>query len=788
MKVQRINTFFKKMGAFQIRHRIVLILLALILVAFGVTGLRKVEMKNARDSWFDDKEAIEIAIEKFEEQFGNNENIGILVQADDVFHPEVLKVIKALGDELLAKVPYADEVTSLAELEVSVGTEEGIDVINPFGDGIPDDPARIEEIRKLILSRQSLVNKLVSADSKETWLSLSLIEYPEPEEWKKKTNTDPLFQVGEAAIPIVTDPKWKSDLYTLKAAGMPYSETEERDFFGKEMMTRVMSGFIVMIILLVVFLRSFRGVFVPIFTTIMGIVVVFGIMGWLGIGVDQNMMTLPILLGMALSVGYSIHLVNAFKRFFKRTGERKESIIAAVEETGWPIFFTAMTTMGSVMSFATVGIMTIKWLGFTCAAVVLADYLFVIILIPVLMSFGKDRGISPEKAAKDSILDKLMVRIGTFVLRRKVVVLIVTTLCILAIVPGIFRISVNVDVFRFMGLRIPYVKRLYDVANSQLGSYLTYNITIDYDEADMIKDPKVMKNFDALLDRIGKFELTKKNETASAVFSVLDILKDMNQTFHSDDPAYYRVPDSRELIAQLLFLYEISGGTKTFNWIDEDYSMMRAQVRIAKFETSEIIKEIDAIKQFGKENFPGAKISIVGTAMQFAELNKKLVTGELKSVTAALIVIGILLVLVFGSLKTGLIGMIPNVTPLIVIGGYMGYFNSPLDMMTMTIMPMLLGIAVDDTIHFINHIKYEFEKCGNYEQAIIESFKSVGKTLAMTTIVLSATFAMYMFSLVAVMVRIGMLASMGLIVALVADYLMTPVLISLTKPFGKESK
>ena len=106
-------------------------------------------------------------------------------------------------------------------------------------------------------------------------------------------------------------------------------------------------------------------------------------------------------------------------------------------------------------------------------------------------------------------------------------------------------------------------------------------------------------------------------------------------------------------------------------------------------------------------------------------MNKKIVTGELKSLSVALLTIGVLLIVVFGSLKTGLIGMIPNISPLIVLGGYMGYLNSPLDMMTMTIMPMLLGIAVDDTIHFINHIKYEFELRGNYEQAILASFKTV---------------------------------------------------------------
>lgn len=261
----------------------------------------------------------------------------------------------------------------------------------------------------------------------------------------------------------------------------------------------------------------------------------------------------------------------------------------------------------------------------------------------------------------------------------------------------------------------------------------------------------------------------------------------MNQTFHSDNASWYRVPDERDLLAQLRFLYEISGGTKTFRWIDEKYSMLRAQVQIKTFDANEIVKELDTIKSIGQERFPDAQVSIVGSTVQFAELNKKIVTGELKSIFVALVVIGILLMLVFGSVKTGLIGMIPNVAPLLVIGGYMGYCQSPLDMMTMTIMPMLLGIAVDDTIHFINHIKYEFEQCGNYDTAALKSFRKVGKTLAMTTIILSATFAMYMFSPVANLVRIGFLASLGLVIALVADYLMTPALVLISKPFGPET-
>jgi hypothetical protein len=309
---------------------------------------------------------------------------------------------------------------------------------------------------------------------------------------------------------------------------------------------------------------------------------------------------------------------------------------------------------------------------------------------------------------------------------------------------------------------------------------------VTFEENGAIKDPAVMHGFQTLLDTISTFELTQKHAGAARVFSVLDIVKDMNQTFHGDSVAYFRVPDSRDLIAQLLFLYEISGGTKTFNWIDEDYRMLQAQVQVNKFSANQIVEELDRIRAVGEKELPGAKIAVVGSAVQFAELNGKIVRAELKSVFTALAIIGILLVLVFGSLGTGLVGMIPNVAPLAVLGGFMGYFGFHLDMMTMTIMPMLLGIAVDDTIHFINHIKYEFEECGNYREAVQRAFVMVGKTLTMTTVILSAAFGVYLFSPMANLGRIGLLSALGLIAALVTDFVMTPVLIVWTKPFGKE--
>ncbi len=214
--------------------------------------------------------------------------------------------------------------------------------------------------------------------------------------------------------------------------------------------------------------------------------------------------------------------------------------------------------------------------------------------------------------------------------------------------------------------------------------------------------------------------------------------------------------------------------------------MMRVQVPMYKFQAKQIPVELGAVRRISKELFPKATTTVVGGAVQFAEIAIKIVAGELKSVVLSLIIISILLILVFASIKTGLIGLIPNLAPMLVIGAYLGYLEVPLNMMTMTIIPMMLGIAVDDTIHFINSIKYEFEKCGNYREAVLTSFETVGRSLFMTTIVLSVSFATYMLSPVKMVADIGLLASIGLLSALITDFLITPALMIITKPFGRE--
>jgi predicted RND superfamily exporter protein len=793
VNLDKINRRFAQFASFQIRYRRFFITILAVLTVAGMTGLFKMTTSDNMDEWFDEYDTIQVNTDRFEFLFGNEDSVLVLVQAEDVFDPEVLTVIRDLGAELLEKVPYAKELRSLTDISIAFGTEDGIEVKSPFEDGIPPAGPEMEEKRAYIMSRSSLVDMLVSADCRETWLALSLYNY------EGENEAAAMYSVGRTAQEIITDPKWQNPKYSLKPSGMAYTEWEERQTIMEETVKRIAGGFIVMILCLVVFTRSFRGIVIPVLTTIGGIGSVFGYMAHLGIAADSNMMTLPVLLAMALSIGYAIHLINAFKLHFNRSGKRKEALVAAVGETGWPILFTAVTTIASLLSFLFTGIGALRWMGITSALTVFAVYLYVVLLVPILFSYGKDRLPETARAAGSigaagaaetggTMVDRKFYRAGEVLVKTRVPVIAAAFIIIAAFIPGLFMMTVNMDYFSVMGRRVPYIARLADMLTAKIGSLYTYSVMISYDEPDSFKDPRQMQNLDLLSRDLGNLSLTKISGTRARVSAVTEIVKEMNRTLNADDPAFYTIPEDPDLLAQLLFLYEISGGGDLFNRISEDFSAAVLTVELSGYDSNQIARAVNDAEAAARVRFPGADIAVVGIIASYVEMNNKVVYGELASFAGSFAIIFLLLALAFGSFKVGLIGMIPNIAPVIIIAGIMGYAKIPLDMLTMTIMPMLLGIAVDDTIHFITRIRLELEQTGSYRRGVLNSFGKIGKTLGTTTVILCAMFVVYSFSPVAMLFHVGILSIIGMAAALLADYTLTPLLTYCLKPLGKEKK
>jgi len=779
INIEKINRWFTKRAVGLIRKRWYFLLgFAVVLcIAFYGTTLIKVDVSN--ESNFLPNDPIRQQTKKFEELFGNDQFVAVMVENENLFTREVLLKLRQLHQELYDSVPFVEKVTSLIDVEFTRGTDYGMSIEQIVPASIPDSEEALEEIRKLAFSKENFRERLISSDGKQTWIMIKLL--PFPEQWEGQYEEYPQLMVGSAVDQILG-----KEIYAElnpRGTGMPYLAHEKREYFQKET-GRVMGLALLMAVLvLAVALRSFKGVLIPLLTAFSSIVIVNGLIGFSGIAVDNMVMVFPILIGLAVALAYSIHIYSFFKRHFLRTGLRKRAVIHAMTEMGWPVFFTALTTVSALLSFLFIPIRTVRFIGLTTAAVVGTTYFVIIILMPTLLSFGKNRKPHPVYANNGgTFFERKLSQLGDWVISHTKIIAPFYLLITAVLIVGVTRVEADIDIRKNIGLKVPYVNELFEVTQTELGALYSYDLVIELDEAGKAKEPEVLKNLEILSQEIEAFPLTKRTH------SLLEIIRDMNQVLNEDNPEKYKIPDNREMIAQLLLLYENAGGTESEYWVDYDYQHLRLQVQMDNMRASEARNEYRQIEERAAELFPGAEISIVGTMPQFMKMIFYIIHGQVISFCIAFLVITVILMVVFGSVKTGLIGLIPNVTPAIVIGGILGFAGIPLDTSTVIIMPMILGLAVDDTIHFINHGKLEFSRTGRYRSSITRTFGTVGVALFLTTLILTAVFLIYMTSEVKTYFNTGLLAISGIVSALLADYLVTPGLFKMFRIFGKESE
>ena len=360
MNVARLNQFFGKIGRFQLRHRLKILIALIVVTVICSSGLSEFALNTGEEGWFGNSDDITLNTKKYEEIFGNLNGVGVLVVKQgegDVFSEEMLKVIDRIGTRMKDEIPFADRLTSIINVDIPVGNEEGFEIKKPYENGIPSDSAELANARALIMrgneKTNALINSLVSDDGRETWISLSLLPF-DKKNLDNRISEEPddyAVDIGYKLMEIIESEEFQNKDFKLYGGGMPYDNANEDRYEVPEYGIRVLCSIGVMILFLALCLRNVFGVVVPAVATLSAIASVFGAMSYFGAKADSALVTLPVVLGMALAVGYSVHYIKMFKLFFRRTGKRKESAIKCVEECGWPVLFTVLTTMASFVSF-----------------------------------------------------------------------------------------------------------------------------------------------------------------------------------------------------------------------------------------------------------------------------------------------------------------------------------------------------------------------------------------------------------------------------------------------------
>ncbi len=777
INIEKINAKFERLAHHILKLRWLYLSLFIVTIVACLYGSTLIKIDTSNENSFLESDSIKIQTEHFEEIFGNDQYVIVLLENENLFSYESLSLLRKLHNELADSVVFVERITSINDLEFTVGDEYGMVIEQIVPDVIPTNANELAKIKEKIFSKENFRKRLISSDGTQTLLTIKFA--PFPEDWQGEYETSPDELAGKSVLNVISQEKYKQ--LNPKAIGMPVINFEKREYFAVES-SRVMGlAILLAIVILIIALRSLRGVVVPVISAISSMIVVYGVVGFIGTPVDNMVLSFPFLIGFAVSIAYSIHLFSFYKRHFRQYGQRREAIIYSFGEVGWGVLFTALTTVTALLSALFIPVKTVRFMGLSTAGIVAATFIIVMVLTPVFLSFGKNKKQHPKYLKnKHSKFESRLYNLGKWILNHPKKIVISYLLIIALLLWGVSKITVDTNPKKTIGTKVPYVKNLFELAQTELGSLYSYEVMIELPEAGMAKEPDVLHKLEALESKALESEMAKKTN------SILDIIKDMNQVLNEDNPDYYKIPDNRQLIAQLLLLYENAGGTESEYWVDYDYKYLRLSVHLNDMQVKQMTKDFNEVSQSARELFPESEINIVGSIPQFIKMIGYITNGQIISFGLAMLVIAGLMMFVFGSVKTGLIALIPNLTPAVVIGGIMGFAGVPLDSSTVLIMPMILGLAVDDTIHLINHSKMEFLRTRNYRESILRSIRSVGVALVFTTLVLSANFLTYMTSEVKFYFFLGVLAVSGMLSALIADFFVTPLLFKRFKIFGKE--
>jgi predicted RND superfamily exporter protein len=782
MKIERINELFARYAEQLLRVRWWTLGAFAVVIILSVIGMNRMVKETSFDDYFIEDDPMLVKTEEFKSHFGNDYYVGVLTQCGNHFTKENLTTLRALSNELLDSLSYVDKVTSLTDIEFMVGSEDGMTIEQIVPDEIPEDGSpEMDSIKARAYSKPHVARKLISEKGDLSWIMVKLRTFPKDSVWKKTGTMAPDIITGQEVEHIIKKPEYAS--LHPRGTGMPYVTNCKTVYIGKEMSRLMMIATLICMVVMLCMTRSLRGVIAPIISVIGGLFITYGIAGYTQMYVDSTVLMIPTILSFAVAIAYNIHIFSYFRGRMRIHGKRRKAVVETIKEIGWSVFFCGFTTLVSLLSFLVIPIRPMHCVGIISSMSVLFVLLTSLIVTPVLLSFGKNqRPIDGFTENSDTHWTKAMVTLSDKVLRnpRKIgysFLVICILLCI-----GLWKIEAAFDIERTMGTKVDYVKEVMEVGRSELGSLYSYDLIVELPNDDEAKEPQNLLQLDKLQQKVNGYDLTKRTT------SILDILKDLNQTLNDGDTAFYRIPDTEEEVAQMILLYENAGGTESEYWVDYDYRRLRLMVEISDFNSAQVEQEMARIQADAEQLFPGAKITTVGNIPQYVTMMQYLVRGQMLSFVISILIIGIILMIAFQSIRVGLIGLIPNMMPAVFVGGYMGWMGIPLDMMTATLLPMMLGMAVDDTIHFINHSKLEYDRTCDYPTAIRRTFRVVGVAIVITSIITSAVFASFCSSACTMCLNFGLMAIIGILSALAADLLVTPILVNKCKVFGKVKK
>ncbi len=755
------------LGAWVIRYRWWIIVATAVVVAVIGSGVRFLSFNMDNRVFFSEDNPQLVALQNLEDTYVKTYNVVFIVapEGGDVFERRTLAAVEALT-EASWQIPYSSRVDSITNYQHTWAEDDDLIVANLVenADALSDDQLR--QVRDIALSRPMLVDRLVSPSGHVTGINVNILLPGESQQ--------EVPEVAEFVRGLASEIRQKYPGIDIHLTGALMIDNGFGEMTADDVSTLVPIMFLVLIVITGFSLRSISGTFVTLLVILMSMVTGLGAAGWMGMQMNVASAVAPTII-LTLAIADSVHILVAMFHKMHEGKSKADAIAISLRQNLQPVFLTSVTTVIGFLTMNFSDAPPFRDLGNIVAIGITAAFFCSVLFLPAMMAIMPVRNLSKAEPGCECACDCCSCQgLANFVIRHYRALFWGSLAIILLLAAGVLRVELNDDMIAYIGEKYQ-IRHASDFLEQELTGGDTIEYSLSSGESGGISSPEYLATVDTFA------EWYRKQPKVVHVDVFTDIMKRLNQNMHGDDPAWYRIPERRDLAAQYLLLYEMSlpYGLDLNNQINIDKSATRMIVSIEDTMTSEQRE----IEQRGREwleaNAPEHMYSHgSGLTMMWAYLSQRNINSMLAASFGALVLISLILIFALRSVKHGLISLAPNLAPAIMAFGLWGLLVGQVGLGLSVIVSMTLGIVVDDTVHFLSKYLHARRDLGmNAAAAVRHSFNTVGTAMWITTLALVAGFLVLIFSGFKMNADMGLVSAITISLALAMDFLFLPTLL-----------
>ena len=771
--------FWNALAGWILRNRIIVISLVILTTLFFASQWKYMRFSYTEANLLPDDHFINVQYRNFLEKFGDEGNLIVIATSDeDIFTPTKFKHWVKLTDTLQSfdEVEYSIGLPNLKILEKNT-EEKRFEIANAFDLSEKDNAEELQKYRNLLFEELPFYQGVAFSKKNYTVQTAVYIKRDIVNERERKD-----FVLNDLR-PLMKDFQEETGI-EVKVSGMPYIRTLNSQNIVDEIQWFVLAALGVTSLIFFFFFRSFRATFIAMITVVIGVMWAFGTLGALGYEITVLTAIIPPLI-IVIGIPNCVFLINKYQQEIKKHGNQAKSLQRVITKIGNATLMTNLTTASGFATFIFTQSELLSEFGIVASLNIIAIFLLSLLIIPVIYSYMPPPKEKHLKHLGNKWIEAFVNWMVETVKHRRVSIYIVSVSVLALSIIGIYNIKISGSLLEDMPKKADFFQDI-QFFEEEFDGIMPLEFMINTQRKNGVTKLTNLKKIEQLVHEIEEIP------ELSSPLSVVDLAKYAKQTYYNGNPKYFDLPTRQEtnfIMPYIKSLDQLQEGTGTFVDSTGQYARVTTFMKDVGTEEMErieakLLPEIEKI-------FPPNQYEVImtGKALIFQKGTRYLVKNLVLSLSLAIVLIALFMAWMFRSLRMIIISLVPNLLPLLMTAGMMGFLGIPIKPSTILVFSIAFGISVDDTIHFL--AKYRQELKDNHwkiKRSVYPALRETAVSMFYTSIVLFFGFSVFMISSFGGTVALGGLVSATLLFAMLANLLLLPsLLLSLERSIANKN-